>query len=202
MLFVAGILYNCKQLETSCSSCLGVSDDMGFSCGWCSDECSVMEKCSTTFSTTTDMCPLPEIVSVQPNRGPTAGGTRVTISGTDLGASYNNIRVTLRLDDDTSLICPLAGEESYIVGRQIVCVTQSATKGQYMLDVTIQRGSDATEVVSALFSVEESQVTGVDPKFGPKSGGIEVVVSGSSLNIGNTENTRVELNGVKCDIKE
>ena len=162
-----------------------------------------MEECSTTFSTTTDMCPLPRIVSVQPDRGPTAGGTRVTISGTDLGASYNDIGVTLRLDDDTSVDCSLAGEETYVIGRQIVCVTQSVDDdGYYMLEVTIQRGSDAAEVVSAPFSVEEPQVTGVDPTFGPKSGGIEVVVSGSSLNIGNTENTRVELNGVKCDIKE
>ena len=199
---VAGILYNCRELETSCSSCLGVSDDMGFSCGWCSDECSVMEECSTTFSTTTDMCPLPRIDSVQPNRGPTAGGTRVTISGTDLGASYNDTGVTLRLDDDTSVNCSLAGEETYVIGRQIVCVTQSVDgDGNYMLDVTIRRGSDEV-VVSAPYSVEKPQVTGVDPIFGPKSGGIEVVVSGSSLNIGNTENTRVELNGVKCDIKE
>ena len=161
-----------------------------------------MEECSTTFSTTTDMCPLPSINSVQPNRGPTAGGTRVTISGTDLGASYNDVGVTLRLDDDTSVNCTLAGEETYVVGRQIVCVTQSVDDdGYYMLDVTIQRGSDEV-VVSAPYSVEEPQVTGVDPIFGPKSGGIEVVVSGSSLNIGNTENIRVELNEVKCDIKE
>ena len=175
---------------------------MGFSCGWCSNKCSVMEDCSTTFSTTTDMCPLPRIVSVQPNRGPTAGGTRVTISGTDLGASYNDVGVTLRLDDDTSVNCSLAGEETYVVGRQILCEMQNVSQpGNYMLDVTIQRGSDEV-VVSAQFSFERPQVTGVDPTFGPKSGGIEVVVSGSSLNIGNTENTRVELNGVKCDIKE
>ena len=201
-LFVAGILYNCTKLETSCSSCLGVSEDMGFTCGWCRDKCSVMEECSATFSTTTDMCPPPRIDSVQPDRGPTAGGTRVTISGTDLGASYSDIIETrLRLDGGTSVNCSLAGNETYVVGRQIMCVTQSATKGQYMLEVTIRRGSD--EVVdSALFYVEEPQVTGVDPTLGPKSGGIEVVVSGSSLNIGNTENKRVELNGINCAVKE
>ena len=196
---VAGILYNCGELETNCSSCLGVSDDMGFSCGWCSDRCLIMEECTTTFSTTTDMCPLPRINSVQPNRGPQNGTTHITISGTDLGASFDDIiEIGLR---DTDVVCNRAGEETYVVGRQIVCVTHLVTETRdYMLDVVIQRGSDGV-AVSAPFSVEEPQVTGVDPTFGPKSGGIEVVVSGSSLNIGNTENTKVELNGINCVIR-
>ena len=50
------------------------------------------------------------------------------------------------------------------------------------------------------FTYEEPQVTGVDPAFGPKSGGIEVVISGSSLSIGNMENTAVKLGGSDCAI--
>ena len=40
----------------------------------------------------------------------------------------------------------------------------------------------------------------VAPMYGPQSEGIEVVVSGSQLDIGNTDETRVELNGVNCNV--
>ena len=76
-----------------------------------------------------------------------------------------------------------------------------ATTGIHMMDVHVQRESNV-EVVSAPFSVEEPQLNGVDPQFGPKSGGIEVVIIGGSLAIGNTDQTRVELNGVNCTIQE
>ncbi|CAI8038569.1 Plexin-A4 [Geodia barretti] len=169
------ILYDCNELETSCSSCLG-RNEAGFTCGWCSDECSVMEECSKDFSTTTIMCPRPRIDSVQPNRGPTAGGTRVSISGTDLGASYDDIRnVTLQLGG-VDVNCTLSGEDTYDVGRRITCETQAA------------------------YSYEEPRVTGVDPAFGPKSGGIEVVISGSSLSIGNRDDTAVTLGDNNCAI--
>ena len=200
----AGILYHCRELETSCSSCLGVSDNMGFSCGWCSesDECLIMEECSTTISTTIDMCPLPRIVSVQPNRGPAKGTTRVTISGTDLGDSYDNILgIILQSNNATADVnCSLAGEETYVRGRQIVCVSERPDEGNYTLNVTIEREGSQLAVTAPFFVVQPN-VTGVDPIFGPKSGGIEVVVSGSSLNIGNRENTRVELNGTNCVIR-
>ena len=75
------------------------------------------------------------------------------------------------------------------------------TTGIHMMDVHVQRESNV-EVVSAPFSVEDPQLNGVHPQFGPKSGGIEVAVSGSSLAIGNTDQTRVELNGVNCTIQE
>ena len=194
-----GILYDCNELETSCSSCLG-RNVAGFTCGWCSDECSVMEECSATFSTTTIMCPRPRIDSVQPNRGPTAGGTRVSISGTDLGASYDDIRnITLQLGG-VDVNCTLSGEDTYDVGRRITCETQYvASDGNYRLEVYIQRES-STEVVSAPYSYEEPQVTAVDPEFGPKSGGIEAVISGGSLSIGNRENTAVTLGDSDCAI--
>ena len=57
-------------------------------------------------------------------------------------------------------------------------------------------------MLSAPFSVDEPQLNGVHPKFCPKSGRIEVAVSGGSLAVGNTDQTRVELNGVNCTIQQ
>ena len=166
-----GILYNCRELENTCSSCLG-RKLLGFDCGWCSNsECTVSEECSTTFSITTDACPAPVINSIQPNRGPREGGTRVAITGTDLGASFSDI-LQVRLVSETgtkNVSCNLAGEEQYVLGREIVCDTvRVATTGIHMMDVHVQRESNV-EVVSAPFSVEEPQLNGVDPQFGPKS---------------------------------
>ena len=176
----------------------------GLDCGWCSNsECTVSEECSTTFTITTDACPAPVINSIQPNRGPREGGTRVTITGTDLGASFSDIlQVRLVSETGTNVSCNLAGEEQYVLGREIVCDTvRVATTGIHMMDVHVQRES-SVEVVSAPFSVEDPQLNGVYPQFGPKSGGIEVAVIGGSLAIGNNNQTRVELNGVNCTIQQ
>ena len=200
----AGILYNCGELASGCSSCLG-SNVAGFQCGWCSDgtRCAVMEECSAgSFSTSTDMCPSPLITSVEPNRGPIEGGTRVTITGTNLGAVFSDI-AEVRLRSGGSVVdCSLSGEsDSYIPGRQILCETEAvASAGLYSLDVEVSRDSPPPEVASVDFLVEQAVVSGVDPVFGPKSGGVEVVINGSSLDTGNTEETTVQLNGVSCTL--
>ena len=199
----AGILYNCRELENSCSSCLGLNV-AGFTCGWCSDEqCTVTEECSVAFSTTTDLCPLPNINSIHPIRGPREGGTHVTITGTNLGAAYSDIlEVRLHSEAGTSVECTLAGEETYVIGRQIVCVTPPASDaGEYTLNARIQRESDVVNV-SAPYFIEQPQLIGVDPQFGPQSGGIELIISGVSLDIGNSENTTACLNGIHCAIRE
>jgi plexin A len=68
-----------------------------------------------------------------------------------------------------------------------------------MLNVRIRRETNE-EMVSAAYYYEEPELTAVDPTFGPKSGGIEVVISGGSLSIGNMENTAVKLGGSDCAI--
>ena len=198
-----GILYNCRELENSCSSCLGLNV-AGFTCGWCSDEqCTVTEECSVTFSTTTDLCPAPTINSIHPSRGPREGGTHVTITGTNLGAAYSDIlEVRLHSEAGTSVECTLAGEETYVIGRQIVCVISPVSNaGEYTMRARIQCKSDV-QVVTVPYFIEQPQLIEVDPQFGPKSGGIELVIRGISLDIGNSENTTVCLNGINCAIRE
>ena len=199
--FPAGFLYNCGVLETSCSSCLGRIERDGYDCGWCSDKCAVDEECETTFSTTTDMCPGPMIESVLPSRGPTAGGTRVIISGTNLGASFDDINITLRLDQEEIFnIIDNCLAADYVLGRQIVCHTPEVPeKGIYVLEVRVQRDSNVVQD-SEMYSYEEPQLTSVTPEFGPKSGGIMVMINGSRLSIGNREDTRILLNRVDCAI--
>ena len=182
----------------SCSSCLGVNV-AGYECGWCRDTfCSVVEECTNDFTTSTMMCPLPVIDSVDPNRGPVEGGTRIKITGSNLGAAFSDI-VQIILVGTTTVSCSLAGEEGgYVLGQQVTCETGAfGSTGHYTVEVAVQRDSQ-TVVVTADFEVVQPVLSGVTPTFGPKSGGIKVAVSGSLLDIGNTEETRVELNGVNC----
>ena len=198
-IYVAGILYNCGELSSSCSSCIGINV-AGYECGWCDGMCSVMEECNDLFITSTESCSLPIIDTVRPNRGPMEGGTRVTITGSNLGAAFSDI-VQIRLIGSSNVTCSLTGEEdSYVIGRQIVCETEVFdSTGDYILEVEIQRDAQ-TEVITSMFQVVQPMLSGVAPMYGPQSGGIEVVVSGSQLDIGNTDETRVELNGVNCDV--
>ena len=129
----------------------------------------------------------------------------MNISGTNLGASFSDI-LQVRLVSVAGNInesCDHTREEEmYIAGRQIVCETMKIDEiGKYMMNVHINREPNVA-IVGVEFFVEKPQLSGVDPQFGPKSGGIDVTVSGGNLTIGNTKETRVELNGVDCTIRE
>ena len=80
---LAGILYNCSELASGCSLCLG-SNVAGFECGWCSEDtrCTAVEECSkATFSTSIEMCPLPviTITSVNYKESASTGGSLLAI---------------------------------------------------------------------------------------------------------------------------
>ena len=199
-LYAAGILYDCRQLlVTDCSSCLG-HNVPGFQCGWCSNECTVMEECTmdNMFFKSSDQCPPTAITSVQPKRGPIQGGTLVTLAGTDLGTKFTDIvEVRLLSSSSSGSDCSLS-EEGYVAGRHVVCETTAVdSAGQYYLEVNVSRDTDS-ESASIAFLVEQPVMSGVEPVVGPKSGGVEVVINGSSLDTGNREETRVLLNGVNC----
>ena len=143
------------------------------------------------------------ITSVAPLRGPVEGGTRLTITGTDLGAAFSDI-VEVTLQGTSDMICNVAEYESdYIPGTQVVCETEAfSSLGDYVVVVEVNCSSVPVLSSGPTFSVEQPTVSGVSPEFGPVSGGVEVMISGSQLDTGNTEDTRVELNGVECVVRE
>ena len=166
-----------------------------------------MGECNDLFITSTESCLLPIIDTVRPNRGPMEGGTRVTITGSNLGAEFSDI-VQIRLIGSTNVISSLTGEEdSYILGQQVVCETELFdSTGDYILEVEIQRDTQ-TAVVESMFQVVQPMLSGVAPMYGPQSGGIEVVVSGSQLDsLGNVMTcllpnfTSTTSNAMKSDI--
>ena len=122
----------------------------------------------------------------------------MTIAGTDLGAAFSDVLGVRLLSGASMANCSLTGASDYVPGLQIVCETEAvASTGEYNLEVQLNRSGASP---SFPFQVEQPVVSAVSPVFGPKSGGIEVMVSGSSLDTGNLEETRVQLNGVECDV--
>ena len=197
-----GTLYDCKGIYGECLTCIIGDNTTGFQCGWCLTErtCSVMEECSSSmFTTSISNCPDPEIDSVEPKKGPLEGGTRIKITGTNLGAEFEDILSVVLLGNVTNehVSChPI--RDGYNVGMQVVCETGKFSKsGKYMMVMSVKRGNE-TNLANGSYTVVQPTLSGVMPSFGPKSGGVPVTIRGSDLDIGNTEKTQVLLNGVDC----
>ena len=198
VLFPAVVLYNCPSLADGCSSCLGANLGTGFDCGWCSgssdDMCRVSEDCHSPaqFATAPSGCPAATITSVFPASGPPEGGTTVTITGTDLGVTYDDVANNVTISSSRCI----TQEDGYIPGTQIVCETSVSGPGPKDLIVTVQRGTSSSVIVGgSLFTVVAPTVTGVEPSFGPMSGGTSITIRGTGLNISNVEDTQVTLDG-------
>jgi len=181
---------------------------MGFQCGWCSADssCAIVEECSDgDISTSTNQCPRPTFTSVQPLKGPVEGGTHLSITGENLGAAFRDIlQVILEQgSSNVSLTCNVTEYESdYIPGTQVVCETEPfGTSGDHAVVVEVNRSAGPVRVSGETFIVEQPIVSGVNPTFGPMSGGVQVIISGINLDIGNTEQSRVELNGNECAVQ-
>ncbi len=81
----------------------------------------------------------------------------------------------------------------YMPGRQFVCLTTNlGTGGSKNFSLNI--GSRvATTVHVGSFTAVSPAVNSVTPTFGPRAGGTTVAVSGTGLDVGNQEETRVSL---------
>ncbi|XP_064162171.1 plexin-A1-like isoform X1 [Anguilla rostrata] len=113
-------LYKCYALRDSCGMCLKA--DPRFECGWCVQEkkCSLRQECAPPESTWmhpasgNSLCAHPKITKLFPETGPRQGGTRLTISGENLGLQFSDIQARVRLG---KVFChPI--EDEYISAEQ------------------------------------------------------------------------------------
>ena len=185
------VLYNCLQLADLCTVCLAQNIDTGFNCGWCSTgSCLVESECQGTLATESGSCEDPVITGFTPTSGPPQGGTIITISGTNLGVKFSDIvSITIGNRECTPI------EESYTVGTQIQCtVSSSGPSSNDAITITISSSTDdktATSTDQYMFSTPS--ISSIFPSLGPRSGGTRITITGSNLNIGNTDQTRIIL---------
>jgi YVTN family beta-propeller protein len=122
---------------------------------------------------------LPSLTSINPNNGPEAGGTIVTIQGTHF------------IDGNTQVFFGVTPATNVTVLSSST-LTATAPSGIGVVDVTIVTPFGITPVIPAdeytynpILNVPS--VEGLDPNFGPESGGTVVIISGTHFVVGGTQ---------------
>ena len=193
-------LYSCSAFSvTSCTSCLAVNIGTGYGCGWCggTSRCVEPETCPSITNQLLN-CSSPVLRSVSPSSGPFGGGTRLTITGTDLGVTVGNI-VNVTVGGVNCIVQP----GGYVAGKQVMCVTGNySSGGTQRIPVNILMnvsGSLVPAQSNLTYTYVRPSISSVFPKSGPMAGGTNVTIEGMSLNVGNGVK-RVLLNGAMCVI--
>ena len=112
--------------------------------------------------------PPPAVTSVQPDAGPTAGNTTVTIEGsafsTASAVSFGSTPASFTVDSDTELTA-----------------TSPAGTGTVDITVTALGGTSPTSAADQFTYLPSPTVGHVDPPAGPVGGGPSVAISGSGF---------------------
>ena len=113
------------------------------------------------------LAPLPSVAKVEPDSGPPAGGTSVTITGTNLTGA-------------TAVRFGATSATSFAVNSQ-TSITAVAPAGTGTVDVTVTtaEGTSGTSEVDR-FSYGPT-VTAVEPSEGPATGGTSVTIAGTNF---------------------
>uniref|UniRef100_A0A8C1NGW5 Plexin A1 n=1 Tax=Cyprinus carpio TaxID=7962 RepID=A0A8C1NGW5_CYPCA len=193
-------LYKCYALRESCGLCLKA--DPSFECGWCVQDrkCSLRQECTQQehtwmhASAGNSRCTHPRITRLFPETGPLQGGTRLTISGENLGLQFKDIQNGVRIG---KVACqPI--EEEYISAEQIVCRLADATGyrvQEAQVEVCVRDClPDYRAVSPKAFTFVSPFFTRVLPSYGPISGGTRITIQGSHLNSGSAVSIKIGLN--------
>uniref|UniRef100_A0A8C7GME9 Plexin-A1 n=1 Tax=Oncorhynchus kisutch TaxID=8019 RepID=A0A8C7GME9_ONCKI len=185
-------LYKCYALRDSCGMCLKA--DPRFECGWCVQEkkCSLRQECAPLDSSWmhptagNSRCTHPKITKVRLCTGPRQGGTRLTITGENLGLQFRDILTGVRLGKVPCI--PI--EEEYISAERIVCLLNDAT-GYRVQEANVEVCvrdclTDYRALSPRAFTFVTPFFTRVLPAQGPLSGGTRVTIEGNHLNAGSS----------------
>uniref|UniRef100_A0A4W5KUP4 Plexin A1 n=1 Tax=Hucho hucho TaxID=62062 RepID=A0A4W5KUP4_9TELE len=185
-------LYKCYALRDSCGMCLKA--DPRFECGWCVQEkkCSLRQECAPLDSSWmhptagNSRCTHPKITKLFPETGPRQGGTRLTITGENLGLQFRDIQTGVRLGKVPCI--PI--EEEYISAERIVCLLNDAT-GYRVQEANVEVCvrdclTDYRALSPRAFTFVTPFFTRVLPAQGPLSGGTRITIEGNHLNAGSS----------------
>ncbi|XP_063679501.1 plexin A3-like isoform X3 [Bolinopsis microptera] len=188
-------VYNCLLMASDCSQCQGqISAD--YKCSWCSatNQCSLFTAhCANRLDDDDKTCPAPTVNKIEPVAGPVSGGTKVTITGVNLGVEFQDIESIYVADTVCNHM--LYGEQ-YQVSTTVVCETGWSPKpSNGPIRITV-RGQ--TQMSAVQFKYLNPEITSISPKIGPKSGGSALTIMGNHLDIGSS--ARVEIGTEQCVI--
>ncbi|XP_033744858.1 plexin-B-like isoform X3 [Pecten maximus] len=188
-------IYSCTKLgKGDCSYCKYMQHyEIQLDCAWCQGMCEYREFCADTRAqiwSSGDTCPPPRILSINPNNGPKMGGTRVTLTGINLGTEFKDIQNNVSI---AGVPCrPI--RDLYRPSQRIVCVIGASERGDKSGGVTV-----LNYVFNKInFHYLSPSIEKVTPAHGPKSGGSVITIKGLHLNAGNS--ISITINNRTCDI--
>ncbi|CAH1158754.1 unnamed protein product [Phyllotreta striolata] len=191
------VIYRCRDMADNCGICLALAEK--YDCGWCqsSDRCEVKDQCekgSAVWLNRSQTCPNPEVTSFSPKLGPWEGGTNITIRGINLGKNFQDIYSGISI---AGINCQ-PYEQLYIKTKQITCQvdgpgTKELRQGPVTVKVEDYRGESKTH-----YRFVNPNITGISPRYGPKSGGTMLQITGEYMNAGS--NIQAFLDGLPCRI--
>ncbi|KAG8436014.1 hypothetical protein GDO86_007202 [Hymenochirus boettgeri] len=186
-------LYNCSVGHPDCSRCQ--TADLKYNCVWCGGNhpsCMYQESCKEKIEGT---CPAPLINSIEPLSGAIEGGTKITITGSNLGQKLEDIVDTVTVAGIQCQVDLLR----YEISSSIVCVTaRSNTEKSGHVAVEVPGGGHG--ISSQVFSYQNPVLHSFSPTRGPKSGGTRLTLTGSKLLTGRPSDISVLIGDIPCHI--
>ncbi|XP_076363064.1 plexin-B-like isoform X2 [Tachypleus tridentatus] len=184
-------LYKCHLLgshggRADCSLCLTRSNQ--YQCAWCGNSCDYSESCIEAI---VSFCPRPRIDWIHPLNGPIEGGTLVTIEGSNLGTSEEEIRDKIMIG---GIPCT---PEDYSVSVRVVCRTGSSLAPMEAAVIVGNRAGVTR--AQEMFHYKEVTLDDVYPRLGPQSGGTRVYLTGNNLNVGSE--VEIFLDDLPCRVE-
>jgi plastocyanin len=117
--------------------------------------------------------PPPTVTRLSPNKGPVAGGTSVTITGTNLTGA-------------TTVKFGSANATSFKVNSPTSITTASPAESAGTVNVTVATPGGSSAISSADRFKFAPTVTSLSPNSGSKAGGTSVTVTGTGFGLGKT----------------
>ncbi|XP_009582548.1 PREDICTED: plexin-B1 isoform X2 [Fulmarus glacialis] len=185
--------YNCSVGHTDCSRCQ--TADSKYNCVWCGGDnpsCIFRGSCKEEIE---DLCPAPLIHSVYPLSGPVEGGTRITITGSNLGQKHQDIAETVTV---AGIPCAVDAQE-YEISSSIVCITGGSWTERFG-HVVVEVPGGGRGVSGHIFTYQNPELKSIVPTQGPKAGGTCLTLLGSKLLTGHPSEISVLLGDLPCHI--
>ncbi|XP_053386959.1 plexin-B-like [Mercenaria mercenaria] len=179
-------VYSCQELSSDCSHCRALNKTR-YTCDWCGNS-----KCIYSKLSCLSICPAPIITKVIPKDGPVQGGTKLTLSGTNLGRNVSEVEGVTVAGRQCSLSSfledydvPHSDDFETQVPSRLVCTTGKASdETTGTIDVTV---NGKTSISEPTFTYKKVKVTHIFPTFGPQAGGTKITLNGDNLGIGNRQ---------------
>ncbi|KFD65944.1 hypothetical protein M514_03899 [Trichuris suis] len=187
-------IYKCQMMASDCSRCLDL--DANFECAWCDGGCDYRRQCQSPIALYPQgigVCPAPVVEEIFPTMGPIEGGTRVEITGRDLGIKQSDVDGRVLV---AGVTCSVT---EYHTSEKVVCMTARSTHGPISGPVEVRLDNGRYGRSQNHFTFVDPTVVSYHPFVGPRSGGTQLVISGEHLL--DATNVEVFVGNIPCIVQ-